>query len=410
MLNKDGQLRVAASGLIRTAAFTLVELLVVIGIIGVLLAILLPALAGAREQANIIKCMANLKQIGIAMNIYTDNSKGVLPYGYWNGVFDSNTAPAGVIAGYWANFNPDKAGDWTMLLQGVMQTGLTPTYSGFGVNIGQAGFTTPKPTVALAAVSGSRLVFTCPDAPDTALNPYVPISHYGCHPRLMPVWGGQLDYYRTPPSGAPPPFLAPYKIAHIKRSSEVVLVMEGSLAPVNGGGYTVPMGTGSRNTGINGDGHSLDPTTTPIASTSANNTSFSLPVLMELDRARVYLFGANSGGTYLTDDYSAVAAISGEQAASNMYPTGPVDLLPTGANTNLAAACNADTGVNGGNTLNLRNVRFRHSKNLAGNFLMVDGHVETFRWNGALANGGIPAGSNGVNSGNFFRSNINVNP
>ena len=49
--------------MMRRAAFTLVELLVVIGIIAILIAVLLPALARARAQANAVKCMANLQQI-----------------------------------------------------------------------------------------------------------------------------------------------------------------------------------------------------------------------------------------------------------------------------------------------------------------------------------------------------------
>ncbi|HEV8377877.1 MAG TPA: prepilin-type N-terminal cleavage/methylation domain-containing protein, partial [Tepidisphaeraceae bacterium] len=50
--------------------FTLVELLVVIAIIAVLIALLIPALSGVREQANRIKCMTNLRSIGQAMKIY----------------------------------------------------------------------------------------------------------------------------------------------------------------------------------------------------------------------------------------------------------------------------------------------------------------------------------------------------
>ena len=60
-------------------AFTLVELLVVISIIGLLMGILMPALRKARAAANKTYCMANLRQLGVAMRSYLDDNRDIFP-------------------------------------------------------------------------------------------------------------------------------------------------------------------------------------------------------------------------------------------------------------------------------------------------------------------------------------------
>ncbi|MFA5240074.1 MAG: prepilin-type N-terminal cleavage/methylation domain-containing protein [Phycisphaerae bacterium] len=103
----------------KTKAFTLIELLVVVSIIGLLTAILLPALGGARSQANGIVCRSNLRQLVLANISYSNENDGFcVPaasdmwygaggYHRWHGVRDNEDEPFDPLRGPLAKYLSD---------------------------------------------------------------------------------------------------------------------------------------------------------------------------------------------------------------------------------------------------------------------------------------------------------------
>jgi len=74
-------------------AFTLIELLVVIAIIAILASLLMPALSRAKEKGYNITCLNNLKQLGVALNLYAECNDGKLPIAEQNPLYPSTNPP-----------------------------------------------------------------------------------------------------------------------------------------------------------------------------------------------------------------------------------------------------------------------------------------------------------------------------
>jgi prepilin-type N-terminal cleavage/methylation domain-containing protein/prepilin-type processing-associated H-X9-DG protein len=89
----------------RERAFTLIELLAVIAIVGVLAALLFPAISGVRERANRAACIGNLRQVWATMLVFASDNNGAVPLGYrggreqWNTMVYSATVNKFVIFG-----------------------------------------------------------------------------------------------------------------------------------------------------------------------------------------------------------------------------------------------------------------------------------------------------------------------
>jgi len=119
--------RIAGIGSKPRRGFTLIELLVVIAIIGVLIALLLPAVQAAREAARRSQCTNNLKQLGLALHNY-EQSTGSFPLG-------GNNGPASLAEATTTSNGPRYWGAWsaqTMLLPYMEQK---PTYDSINFNI-----------------------------------------------------------------------------------------------------------------------------------------------------------------------------------------------------------------------------------------------------------------------------------
>jgi prepilin-type N-terminal cleavage/methylation domain-containing protein/prepilin-type processing-associated H-X9-DG protein len=139
----------------RRGAFTLIELLIVVGIIAVLIALLLPAIQSAREQARRAQCVNNLLQLGLAMANYT-STHSVLPPGVVDGKGPILNAPSGYHHG-WA----------VQILPFIGQNNI---YNNF--NLKDSVYAPSNMTARDVQVA----TFLCPSDAATG-----PISYAGCH-------------------------------------------------------------------------------------------------------------------------------------------------------------------------------------------------------------------------------------
>jgi prepilin-type processing-associated H-X9-DG protein/prepilin-type N-terminal cleavage/methylation domain-containing protein len=173
--------------------FTLVELLVVIGIISVLIAMLLPALNKAREQAKAVQCMNSLRQIGQGMSMYFQLDGGVIPW-YNSLSSDHETLTTGHKLWY----------------QRLIDTRSLPG--------------------SVSKSSASNRLFFCPDWPD-----YQPT-----HTDAYGMENGMISYglNLALSIASYTPGARPVKISQIRRPAQTILVLETN-SQDGVGGYAV---------------------------------------------------------------------------------------------------------------------------------------------------------------------------
>lgn len=305
-------------------AFTLVELLVVIGIIALLISILLPALGRARDSANQIKCMSNLRSIGQALIMYTGDNQGCLPWGLSS---SGTTAQNGFL---WGN------GSHGSLVHGQNEPG-TLTWRDYLARELYRHASTSSNQSDTQNVSAYG-IFVCPASPIAVVKSAY--TSYSTNPRLMPDMGMPDSYisHKYPGSkhsAGPSANMVPYKMSRIRHADQILAVYDAAVAA-----------------NIDGTG-----------SFTASVTGFSLDYGAVVGYSGSF---STTNTTYMTDDYSGTT----RSAADPINTAAGYETPPFTA-----------SDYNRDDPGNWTNIRFRHGGNKEANVLFLDGHVQAFNYN-----------------------------